>query len=84
VSFLRNPAHRKQLQLLFTGSFLEATHRESVRTATSGHVGIAAIEEEVAGTITTHRTRPIVAEGTHIVERTIADEAEARHWQLKR
>ena len=48
------------------------------------HEGIAAIEEQVARISTANRTAPIEAEGTNIVERTIAAAAAARQGQFKR
>ena len=47
-------------------------------------IGIAAIEVEVAGIGAANRTRPIEADGTDTVERTIAVIAVARHRQFKR
>jgi len=51
---------------------IEATNRVSVRSIVDVHVGIAAIEVEVASIRAANRTTPIVAVGTDIVERTIA------------
>lgn len=58
-----------------------ATHREPVGSVVRVHVGIAAIEVQVSGVSATHRTGPIVAVATHIVERTIAVVAVAGHRQ---
>ena len=60
---------------------LKATNRESVSSVVGVHVGIAAIEVEVAGIGAANRTTPIVAVGTDIIERTIAVVAVARHGQ---
>ena len=60
--------------LLFTldDLLLEATYRVPDRTAVRVHVGIAAAEVEEARIRTANCTTPIEAEGTNIVERTIA------------
>lgn len=60
---------------------LKAAHRVSVCSVVGIHVGIAAIEVEVARIGAANRTAPIVAVGTDIVERTIAVVAVARHGQ---
>lgn len=73
-----------QIATLIKGSILKATHRESVCSIVGVHVGIAAIEEEEASRRAANCTTPIVAEGTDIEERTIAEDAAARHGQLKR
>ena len=65
-------------------SILKATHREPVRPVAAEHVGTATVEEQVPREGTIYGTRPIVAEGTHTAERTIAAAAAACHGQLKR
>ena len=60
-------------------SILKATHRESVRTTVVNHEGTGTEEDEVARAGATNRTAPIVAAGPNNVERTIAEEAVARH-----
>jgi len=45
----------------------------------AGHVGIAAVEVQAARVSAIYGTRPIVAVGTNIVERTIAVVAVACH-----
>ena len=62
-------------------SILKTTNREPISSAVGAHAGIAATEVEEAGTGAANRTRPIVAVGTDIVERTIAVVAVARHRQ---
>ena len=64
-------------------SILNATHRESVRSALVVHEGIAATEAEVARKVADNRTAPIEAVDPDNVERTIGV-ADARHWQFKR
>ena len=65
-------------------SILKAAHRESVGSDEVVHEGTAAIEVEEARIGAANRTAPIAAAGTDIVERTIAEVAEARHGQFKR
>jgi len=60
---------------------LKTTNREPISSVVGVDVGIAAIEVEVAGIGAANRTRPIVAVGADIVERTIAVFAVARHRQ---
>jgi len=62
-------------------TILKATDREAVRAVVVVHVGIAAVEVQVPRVSTIYGTRPIVAVGTHIVERTIAVVAVACHGQ---
>ena len=62
---------------------LKATHRESECSVVGSHAGIAAIEAEVARIGAANRTAPIESAGTDSVERTKAEEAEARHGQFK-
>ena len=66
-----------------SGLVLEATHRESERSVEAAHEGTAAEEVEAARVSATNRTAPIVAVGTDIAERTIAEAAAARHGQFK-
>ncbi len=66
-----------------SGLVLKAAHREAERSVVDAHVGIAAVEAEVARIGTTNRTAPTDAVGTDIVERTTAAGAAARHRQLK-
>jgi hypothetical protein len=61
---------------------LKAPHREPVRAVVAVHVGIATVEVQVLSVRSIHSTRPIVAVGAYIVERTIAVVAVARHRQL--
>ncbi len=63
-------------------SVLEATHRESERSVTVVHDGIAAVEVEDVGVGAINRTAPIAAAGPHIVERTIAVVAVASHGEF--
>ena len=65
-------------------SILKATNGESVRPVAAEHVGIAAAEVQAARTGTANRTAPIVAVGTDIAERTIAEVAVACNGQFKR
>ena len=60
---------------------LEATDGVSVRAVVAVHVGITAIEVEVPRVRAICGTRPIVAVGANIVERTTAVVAVARHRQ---
>ncbi len=73
-----------QIAALIKVSFLEATHREPVRSVVEVHVGIAAVEVEVVGVGATNRTAPIEAVGTHNVERTKAAVAVASQGQFQR
>ena len=63
-------------------SILKAANREPVRLDGGAHVGTAATEAEEARIGAANRTAPIVAVGTDS-EATIAEEAVARHGQLK-
>ena len=71
-----------QIASLIKVSILKTTNRESERPIEGEHVGIAAVEVEAASTRAANRTTPIAAEGTDIVERTIAEVAVARQGQL--
>ena len=70
-----------QIAALIKVSILKATNSVSVCSVVGVHVGIAAIEVEVARIGAANRTAPIVAVGTDIVERTITVVAVARHGQ---
>lgn len=63
---------------------LKATNREAVRPAEAGHEGTGTAEEQVLRVGTIQATRPIVAAGAYIAERTSAVVAEACNGQLKR
>ncbi len=66
-------------------SILDATYRSPVRTVEGVHVGIVAVEAEVARIRTAYRTTPIVAASTDTAERTIGGVvAVAGHGQFKR
>ena len=74
------------MAVTYTHSILKAMHTESARAIAGDHAGIAASEAEAASIRAALRTAPIEAEaeGTDIVERTIAEVAAARHGQFKR
>ena len=71
-------------QALINLSILKATHRASECSIVGVHVGIAAIEAEVASIRAANCTAPIDADGTDKDERTIAAVAVARQGQFKR
>ena len=91
--FLKTPALRdrgfkcqrvKSLRFSKCHLFLKATDRVSVRSVEAAHVGITAEEGQVPRGGTTHGTRPIVANGANIDERTMAAAADAGNGQFKR
>ena len=47
-------------------SILEATHRVPVRSVVGAHIGIAAVEVEVARIGAANRTAPIAAAGSEV------------------
>ncbi|MDA3894336.1 MAG: hypothetical protein PF517_21960 [Salinivirgaceae bacterium] len=51
---------------------LNAANRKAVCSVVAVHIGIATVEVQVARVGAIYSTRPIVAVGTNIVERTIA------------
>ena len=65
-------------------SVLEAADGESERAAAAAHEGTAAIEGQAPRERTICGTRPIVADGANIEERTTAAVAGARHSQSQR
>ena len=72
-----------QIAALIKVSILKATNSVSVCSVVGVHVGIAAIEVEVARIGAANRTAPIVAAAT-AADRTIGTAALARHGQFER